>query len=73
MEERSKAKDEDTVEILQKYQSAVMKMHGRLKDVAKKFDEGEKNRQARLRKARIEMEHELSRLTLMNEQLFNSC
>ena len=42
-------------------------MHGRLKEVALKFDEGEKNRQARLRKARKSMEIELVRLTEMNE------
>ena len=48
-------------------------MHGRLKEVAQKFDDGEKNRQARLRKARKEMEYELTRLTQMNEQLFQSC
>ena len=42
-------------------------MHGRLKDVAHKFDDGEKNRQAKLRKARKEMEIELVRLTEMNE------
>ena len=34
VEERMRAKDNDTVEILQKYQTAVQKMHGRLKDVA---------------------------------------
>ena len=45
-------------------------MHGRLKDVAVKFDEGERNRQAKLRKARKEMEIELKRLTDLNEQLF---
>ena len=44
LEERTRAKDNDTVEILQKYQTAVMKMHNRLKEVAQKFDDGEKNR-----------------------------
>jgi len=48
-------------------------MHGRLKQVAQKFDEGEKNRQARLRRARKEIEHELGRLTEMNESLYNVC
>ena len=43
-EEDKKAKDAETVEILQKYQDAVQKMHGRLKQVALRFDEGEKNR-----------------------------
>ena len=38
-------------------------MHVRLKQVAIKFDEGEKNRQTKLRKARKEMEFELTRLT----------
>lgn len=45
-------------------------MHGRLTKVALKFDEGEKSRQARLRKARKEIEHELARLTEMNDTLF---
>ena len=45
-------------------------MHGRLKEVALRFDEGEKNRQARLRKARKEIEVELARLADMNETLF---
>ena len=44
LEERTRVKDNETVEILQKYQTAVQKMHGRLKEVATKFDEGEKNR-----------------------------
>ena len=48
-------------------------MHGNLKKVALKFDEGEKNRQARLRKARKEIEFELDRLTQMNETLFSNC
>lgn len=48
-------------------------MHGRLKQVALKFDEGEQSRQAKLRKARKEMEVELTRLTNMNEELFQSC
>lgn len=58
---------------MQKYQEAVQKMHGRLKQVALRFDEGEKTRQAKLRKARKEIEHELTRLTEMNETLFGSC
>ena len=66
-DEQTKAKDIETVDVLQKYQSAVQKMHGRLKDIASKFDEGEKSRQARLRNSRKEMQHELSRIVKMNE------
>ena len=56
-----------------RYQEAVKKMQGRLQTLAIKFDDGEKNRQAKLRKARKEIEHELSRLTKMNESLFTAC
>ena len=58
--------------MLKKYQKSVLSMHGKLKQLADKFEEGEKTKNHKLRKARKQMETELLRLKDMNEKLFKS-
>ena len=58
--------------MLKKYQKSVLSMHSKLKGLADKFEEGEKVKNSKLRKARKQMESELIRLKDMNEKLFKS-
>ena len=58
--------------MLKKYQQSVISMHGKLKGLAEKFEQGEKTKNHKLRKARKQMESELLKLKDMNEKLFKS-
>ena len=58
--------------MLKKYQATVLSMHKKLKELAEKFEAGEKHKNQKLRKARKQMEAELHRLKGMNEKLFRS-
>ena len=53
--------------MLKKYQATVLSMHKKLKELAEKFEVGEKQKNHKLRKARKQMESELHRLKGMNE------
>ena len=44
--------EKETEDMLKKYQKSVLSMHGKLKQLADKFEEGEKTKNHKLRKAR---------------------